>query len=78
MELTPNSRIPFPYHFPSDISGRSLNINSSAIPSNDPSAPAMARLTTPGGVPQLVQNPLSNSHIGGTFMPPITLSNVGS
>ena len=50
MELTLNSRRPLPYLLPSDILGRSLNIPYSPILKNAPSAPMMARLTTPAGV----------------------------
>ena len=78
MELTPNSRIPFPYHFPSDLLGRSLNIPSSDVPSNSPYAPMMPILTTPARVPQSVQNPLSNYYMVGNSIPPIAFPNVGS
>ena len=50
MELTLNSRRPLPYILPSDILGRSLNILYSSIRTNAPSAPTVARLTTPAGV----------------------------
>ena len=78
MELTPNSRRPFPYLLPSDVLGRSSNIPSSVIPTNAPSAPMVRRLTTPVRVPQSFQNPLSNSHMGGSSMNPIDFLNVGS
>ena len=54
MDLTPNSRSPLPYLLPSDILGRSLNVPSSAISTNAPSAPMVARLTTIAGVPQYI------------------------
>ena len=54
MDITLNSRSTLPYLLPSDILGRSLNIPSSAIPMNAPSAPTMARLTTPTRVPLYV------------------------
>ena len=78
MEFTPNSRRPFPYLLPSDILGRSLNIPFSAIPANPPFAPIVSRFSMPLRVPNSVQNPLLNSHMGGTYMHPIGFSNVGS
>ena len=78
MDFTPNYRTPFPYLLPTDLLGRSLNIPSSVVPTNPPSAPMVYRLATPSIVPQSAQNPLSNSHMGGSSMPPIALSNVGS
>ena len=78
MELTLNSRRPFPYLLPCDILGRSLNIPSSVVPSNPPATPTVSRLSTPSRVPLSIQNPLSNSHMGVVSMPPISFLNVGS
>ena len=78
MELNTNYRIPLTYLLPSDILGRSLNIPSSVVPVNAPSAPTVSRLTTHARVPKSIQNPLSSSYMGGTSMPPTYLLNVGS
>ena len=78
MELTPNSRIPLPYLLPSDILVRSLNLPSSAIPANDRPSPTMTRITTLAEVSQSVPNPMSNSQMGGTSMPPMVFRKVGS
>ena len=53
MELTQNSRIPFPYLLPSDILGMPLNIPSSVALSNPPPTPTVSILATP--LPPIVQ-----------------------
>ena len=78
MELTPNSRIPFPYLLPSYLLGRSLNIPTSVVLTNASSATTVSRLSTPSRVLQSAHNPMSNSHMRGYSMPPKALSNVGS
>ena len=78
MDLTPKSIRLFPYLLPSDHLGRSLNIPSSVVPANPPSAPMVSRISTPSRVLHSAQNPLWNSHMEGDSMSPIALPNVGS
>ena len=55
-----------------------LNIPSSVVSANPPSAPMVSRIVTPSRVPQLSQHPSLNSHMGGGSMHPIAFSNVRS
>ena len=65
MELTQNSRRPFPYLLPSDILGIPLNIPSSMALSNPPPTPTVSRLATP--LPPIVQ-PGGHTCLGNQYL----------
>ena len=74
LELTPNSRRPFPFLLPSDLLGRSLNIPCDDVPTNPPATPMVSRLSIPSIALHSTQNTFSNPHAASTSMPTISLS----